>query len=307
VPPAMRAYVASKFAFELDGTTMGFLNSVEGGGLKTDVVDYKQGRLQDVWRQIGRLKYEDITIRCGMGLSPDFYKWITDFFGRKLTRKNGAILLADFNYKEKARRTFKEALISEVQIPALDGSSKEAALITVKLAPEEMTYETAQDGARIQSPERMGQQPNKVWHAANFNFKVDGWEDSFKRVTKIDQFTIKQQILEYPPTGTRRTGIKVPGRLEYPNLTVYIPAVDAEKLMKQAEARVLKYEAPGPGGMTGAIEFRTPDKTTLCTINLFGVDIVSAEPQKSEASAETIAIVKVMIQCERMEFTYSAA
>jgi hypothetical protein len=213
-------------------------------------------------------------------------------------------VMADFNYKSRARRAFMDALISEVQIPTLDGSSKDAAFMTVKLVPEDMTYETIEDGARIESPSGL-RQPNKMWHAANFSFTVDGYEDSFKRVTKIDGFSIKQQILEYP-SGHRRTPIRVPGRLEYPNLTVYIPAVDSTKIVEQATKRVLTYDAPPQGGMTGVIELRGPDKEVLCTISLSGVDIVSAEPQKGEASAETISMVKVMIQCEAMRFEYKA-
>lgn len=300
-----RAYVASKFAFELDGDgVLGFLNSAEGGGLKTDVVDYKQGRLVDVWRQVGRPKFEDISIKVGMGMSSSFYSWISDFFNRKVTRKNGALVIADFNYKQRARRSFIDALISEVQLPALDGASKEAAFMTVKLVPEGMTYETIADGPKVESPESL-RQPNKMWHAANFTFSVDGYEAAFARTTKIDQFAIKQQILEYP-SGHRRTPIRVPGRLEYPNLTVYIPAVDADAIITQANKRLLDYEAPAQGGMNGAIEFRAPDKTVLCTITLSGVDIVSAEPQKAEASAESISMVKVAIQVEAMRFTYGS-
>lgn len=303
--PGTRAYVASKFAFELDGSgVLGFLNSAEGGGLKTDVVDYKQGRLVDVWRQVGKPKFEDISIKVGMGMSTAFYTWISDFFNRKITRKNGAVVIADFDYKQRARRSFSDALISEVQLPALDGGSKEAAFMTVKIVPEGMTYETITNGARVESPENL-RQPNKMWHAANFTFTIDGYEQEFARTTKIDGFAIKQQILEYP-SGHRRTPIRVPGRLEYPNLTVYIPAVDAGKIIEQANKRLLDYEAPGQGGMTGMIEMRSPDKTVLCTINLSGVDIVSAEPQKSEASAETIALVKVAIQVESMRFTYGS-
>jgi phage tail-like protein len=284
---------------------MGFLNSAEGGGLKADVVDYKQGRLVDVWRQVGRTKFEDISIRCGMGMSKTFYTWISDFFNRKITRKNGGIVLADFNYTQRARRSFIDALISEVQMPALDGASKEAAFLTVKLVPEGMTYETINGGAKIANPESM-RQPNKVWHAANFRFSVDGFEDSFKRTMKIDAWSLKQQILEYP-SGHRRTPIRVPGRLEYPpTITVYIPTVDADAVVEQANKRLLDYEAPGQGGMTGVIELRTPDKQVLCTIDLAGVDIVSAEPQKSESNAETIAMVKVSIQIESMRFTYGA-
>ena len=301
-----RAYVASKFAFELDGDgVLGFLNSAEGGGLKTEVVDYKQGRLVDVWRQVGRPKFEDITIKVGMGMSECFYKWISDFFNRKVSRKNGGIVMADFNYKQRARRSFIDALISEVQMPALDGASKEAAFMTVKLVPEGMTYETITGDAKVESPESL-RQPNKMWHAANFRFAVDGFEAAFARTTKIDGWSIKQQILDYP-SGNQRLPLKIPGRLEYPqSLSVYIPAVDAEAVIEQAQKRLLDYDAPPQGGMTGVIELRAPDKSTLCSINLAGVDIVSAEPQKSEASAETLAMVKVVIQCESMRFTYGS-
>jgi phage tail-like protein len=299
-----RGYVASKFGFELDGEgNVGFLKDVEGGGIKTDVVDYKQGRLQDVWRQIGRLKYEDVSFKVGMGMSKAFYAWVTDFFDRKLVRKNGAIVTADFNYQERARRSFTEALISEIGLPTLEGTGKEPAFLTVKMVPEAMTYETIPEGPKLLPGAK--QSSAKQWHTANFAFWIDGYEDAFKRVMKIDALTIKQQILEYP-SGHRRAPIRVPGRLEYPNITAYIPAVDAHKLVEQANKRVLTYEAPPQGGMTGALTLMNPKMETLCTISLSGVDIVSAEPQKSESSGETISMVKVMVQCEKMSFEYAA-
>ncbi len=299
-----RAYVASKFALELDGIGMqGFLNSAEGGGVKTDVVDYRQGSLVDVWRQVGRPKFEDIVLKVGMGMSPTFYTWIEDFFTRKVSRRNGAIVAADFNYKERARRTFVDALISEVQIPTLDGSSKDAAFMTVKLVAEGMTYESVENGAKIESPPGM-RQPNKLWHSANFRFVIDGMEDACRRVTKVEGFSIKQQILEYP-SGNRRTPLRVPGRLEYPQfLTIYMPRVDADPFFEAANARLLDYDAPAEGGITGYIEFMGPDRSTLCTINMTGVDVVSAEPQKLEASAENLHMVKVMVQVEKLAFKY---
>jgi phage tail-like protein len=299
----VRAFVASKFVFVLDGMgSCGFLNSVEGAGLKTDVQDYKQGPKVDVWRQVGRPKFDDISLKVGMGMSSDFYAWISDFFNRKVTRKNGSIVAADFNYQERARRSFTDALISEVGFPALDGGSKEAAFMTVKLVPEAMTYETIENGSKIESPENL-KQPNKLWHAANFDFTIDGLQDSLKRVMKIDAFTIKQQILEYP-WGGARLPMRVPGRLEYPNLNIYVPSVDADKLTEAAQARLLDYDKPTEGGLTGALTLRAPDKSTLCTINLTGVDIVSTEAQKLEASAESIYMVKVAVQCEAMTFKY---
>src|ERR1051325_9112296 len=102
---------------------MGFLRSVDGGGLTTDIQTYQQGAIADLWRQVGRPKFGDISLQVGMGMSKVFYGWIADFFQRKLTRSSGAVVGADFNYRERSRRTFEDALISEVQMPTLDGSS----------------------------------------------------------------------------------------------------------------------------------------------------------------------------------------
>ncbi len=300
-----RAYVAAHFAldFENEGP-MGFLRSADGGGVTTDIQTYQQGRVNDLWRQVGRPKFADITLQVGMGLAPPFYSWIADFFNRKISRKSGAIIGADFNYKERTRRNFSDALIASVGVPALDGASKDAALMTVTITPEGMSYETIEDGEKIASPPGLGL-PNKMWHAANFRFNIDGFEDSLRRVIKIDAFSIKQQILEYP-SGNRRTSIRVPGRIDFPPINIYVPEVDAEPLIEQANARLLDYEKPDDGGMNASLEFIAPDKSTLATITMTGVDIVSAEPQKLDASAETVAMVKLQIQVEAMSMAYEA-
>jgi phage tail-like protein len=303
-----RAYVAAHFALDLDGDgNMGFLRSVDGGGLTTDIQTYQQGGVVDLWRQVSRPKLGDISLQCGMGLATAFYDWIKAFFKRDIVRKSGAIIVADFNFKERTRRVFTDALISEVQFPALDGSSKEAALMTIKLVPEGMEFKTTPEGkgAKLEAPQSPTQ-PNKVWHAANFRFTIDGFEQQLKRVMKIEQFSIKQQILEYP-VGHRRLPIRVPGRMEWPNLSIHLPQVDAQILIDQVKHRLVDYAKPKGGGMTGAIELLSPDKQTLCTISLTGVDIVSAEPQKIDASADSLATVKMQIQVEKMEVTFSAS
>jgi hypothetical protein len=295
-----RAYVASHFALELDGqAVIGFCRSLDGGNLKAEILTYQMGNSLDVWRQMGRPKFDDITFQVGMAMSSSFYDWISAFFNRQVQRKSGAILGADFNYNEKTRRTFTDALISEIQIPALDGSSKEAAYMTVKLTPEAMSYQ-AGSGAKLQAPQGVNQ-PSKLWMTSNFRFTVDGYEQAFKRVLKIDGITIKQQILEYP-SGNLRFPVRVPGRLEYPNINVYIPEVDVAPLRDYVKGRIV--EGKAGGGLNGAIEFMGPDKATLCTIHLKGMDILSYEPEKFDANADALHRVKVQLQVEKMEFEY---
>src|SRR5262245_61445170 len=246
---------------------MGFLRSVEGGGMTTEVQTYMSGATNDLWKQVGRPKFSDISFQVGMGMSKVFYGWIADFFKRKMTRCSGAIVTADLNYKERARRTFDDAIISELQMPSLDASSKEPALMTVKIVPENVTFSTyPEGGAKLDAPQVAGQ-PNKIWHCANFTFTVDGFADAFKRCTKIDGFGRKQQVLAYP-SGHRPTPLRVAGRIDIPNLSVYVPQVDAQKIMTQTTERLIQYKKPPASGLTGSIELLAPDKSILCTIKL---------------------------------------
>src|SRR5262249_57023069 len=103
---------------------------------------------------------------------------LADSCARTGPRKSASIGRAAFNYKERTRRSFTDALISEVQIPQLDGGSKDAALMTIKIVPEGMEFKTTDDGAKI---DNTAEDQNKLWHAANFRFTIDGFQDTFNR------------------------------------------------------------------------------------------------------------------------------
>lgn len=296
-----RQYVSSHFKLELGDRDVGFLRSAEGGGLKADILTYQQGSVQDHWRQAGRPKFDDITLSVGMNMSKDFYSWISTFFARKGERQHGAIVSADFNYRERARRTFTEALISQVDLPALDASRAEPAYMTVKIVPEMVTFET-KPGPKLQAPQRP-EQTGKLWQTRNFLLTIDGFDQACSPVTKVDQFSLKQQILEYN-TGDRRFPIRIPGKLEYPNITFYVPSVHADPFVAASKKRLVDYEAPPATRLNGAIQYLTNDQKVLCTVTLSGVDIISSEEQKLESNAEALLMHKVTIQVEKLDFEY---
>src|SRR5262245_23687248 len=166
-----RAYVSSHFALEMDAASgpkemIGFLRSLEGGAMKADVQSWKSGNIPDVWKQLGRPKFDDLSLQVSMSLSKRFYTWIEQFFSRQSERRTGASIGADFNYVERTRRNWVDGLISEVTIPALDAASKEAAHMTVKITPEQMSEEKG-SGKRINAKEH---DAHKRWHSANFRF-----------------------------------------------------------------------------------------------------------------------------------------
>jgi hypothetical protein len=302
-PAPPRAYTAAHFGLELDSKRpVGFIRSIEGGGVSTELINYQYGDKYDIWRQLGRPKYEDFKIQCGMGMSFEFMAWIELFFEGKGPRKNGAILAADGQYIEQARREFADAMITEIAIPKLDGSDKGAAYATITIAPEKMTFMKG-NGQKL--PAAVGSwKGQQLWTACNFEFTIDGFEPHLLRCTKIDGFSIKQKPIDYP-YGEAAGGLKIPGRIEWPNISFYIPKVDAKALIDEF-AKYAGHTKQGltDGGKTGSIVCQDAVKNELFSLNLTGMHIKSVTPDKGDAGSDEIKQVKFEVGVEKMEFDW---
>jgi phage tail-like protein len=296
-----RAYAAAHFAMELDGIEkLGMFRSIEGGGIKADVMTYQNGGTYDRWRQLGKPKFEDIKLAVGMAMSEPFYTWIADFFQGNAVRKNGAIIAADFYYKERARRVFSEAMIKELVFPKLDAADKNTAYMNVTLGVEDIVF---QKGDAKDLRQNAGDEAQKQWKACNFRFSLAGFEDACRRVTKIDSFTVKQNLLEYA-SGGRRSVTKTPSTMDFPQLSFYLPEADAQPMFEHFMKRGVKGEVPGR--LNGHIETydNSEAKTTGFTLDFEAADILNVAPDKSDASSEEIKQVKVELYCESMKFKY---
>jgi hypothetical protein len=300
-----RAYSAAHFVLELDGKKdIGIIRSVDGGGVKSEIVTYQMGDTHDLWRQIGKPKYEDLKLEFSMSFSKEFYVWIQAFFQGDVVRKSGAIAAGDFHYKERARREFKDALISEITFPKLDGSDKNACYMQATVVPETLRFAK---GSNADLQPIIGSLRQKLWSASNFNLVLEGpFGEGCKRCTKIDSFTIKQQVQEYH-AGEVRDSIRVPGILEFPNVTFYVPEADAQPFIDHYTKYGIGGEVQKSTRYTGAIELRDNSASDLCRVNLFGVDLASVSTDKSEAGSDKIKETKIEISVERMEFIYETA
>ena len=308
-----RAYGAAHFGLELDGNKqLAMFRSVEGGAVKADVMVYHHAINKDTgynrYRQLGRPKFDDIKMQVGMSMSKPLYEWLQDFLVGKPTRKNGAIVAADFHFKERARRTFTNALIKELTFPKLEGKDTHAAYMTVALAIEDMAFE-AGGGAAISFSGNPDNQ--RLWTAKNFRLNIDGLPGS-TRCTKIDSFTIKQQIIEYPMGGFKNAQ-KTPSVLEFPNISFYIPEADAEPFIKHMQQQV-GFGGSGngkvrdPASLNGHLDIFDNDqkKNVIFSLNFYGAEIVSATPDKHDADSTEAKQVRIEMFTERMEFFYPA-
>ena len=265
--PAPRSYSAGLFLLSLDGEAA-VLKDVDGGTIKGEVV----------------------TIKIGMSMGKGLYEWIKASLDETHLRKNGYVVAADYNYKAKRYRHFRDALITEITIPALDGLSKDTSFFTIKFDAEEITYQ-AGDDADIKGVANTKQ---KTWLTSNFRLRLGDLPCG--RVSKIDSFTIKQHI-QQGVVGEQRISTKEPTGFEITNLKVTFSASDVKPW-----ATFFDDFVKGQGAeLSGAIEFLDPSlKEVLGSVDLFQVGIFSLAEDKGEANKDSIKRWTAELYVKRM-------
>jgi len=301
-----RSFVSGNFFFNLDGVKCGFIKSAEGGSITADVIEETPTQGGFTKKHIGNPKYEDIALQLGFSNDKAIYEWITASWKLSHQRKNGSVVTADFRHRPVSERQFFNALITEVTVPTLDASDTDPGFLTLKLTPE--FTRTLKAGGSLPSPV-----PARAWRPANFRLVIDGVDTS--RVSKIDSFTIKQQIID-DPIGETRDPQKQPGKLEFPNLKITFAESSAQSWLDWLEDFVVKGNSGDDREKGGRIEFLSPNlQTVLGTITLVNVGIVTVGPAKAARNPcqsgcpadpddvrDAIGKMQAVLYVERMEF-----
>ncbi len=296
-----RSYAAERFAVELDGATTGVVRSVEGGAASADVVTEKLGPDGIRHKHVAGVKYDDIIITCGAGMSKSFYSWIADSFNRKYSRKDGAIVGSDHHLAEASRLDFFHALISEVGFPALDAGSKEAAYMTVTLSPE-YTRRQRGKGSQLASSSPKAQ---KQWLRNSFHLDIDGLD--CKMVTNVDAITVQQAVDEYG-VGESRDYEKQPSYLNVSNLAIELPEAHADSFYNWIEDFVIKGHSEQSAEKSGTLQYIAPNlKDVHFTLTFHNLGIFKLSPLKATSEKEGVRSVRAEMYCEAISFSYGAA
>ena len=307
----VRSYAAGNFFLNLEGVKTGFIKSTEGGSATAQVIEEKPAPGGFAKKHIGNLKYEEITLQLGFSNERSLYDWIAASWKMNYQRKNGSIVAADFRHRPKSERQFFNALITELTVPACDASEMDPGFLTLKLAPE-LTRAVAPAGSLPSPP------PARAWRPANFRLIIDGLDTS--RVSKIDSFTVKQQIVENA-VGSERDYGKEPGKLEFPNLKITFAESSAQTWLDWLEDFVVKGNAGDDKERGGTLEFLSPNQgTVLARIRFFNMGIVSVGPAKAvrnpcnsgcpadpEDVRDAFGKMQAELYVERMEFEAAGA
>jgi hypothetical protein len=290
---AARAFTPGMFFLEVEGQPVP-VRSAEGGFPRADVITEPLGPSPFVKKHIGLPKFGEIAVECDPVMPKPLFDWVNSALNMTPTKRNGAIVTADFNRKEQSRLQFNNALISEIGFPSCDGASKDAGYLTVKCAPE-FTQPLAGKGTDV--PGALGAR-TKAWLVSNFRLTIPGLDCS--RVMKIEAFTIRQKTAQ-DTLGQSRDFLKEPGKLEFPNLCVYVAEAYAGTFYAWFQDMVLKGNSGEQNERVGTLELLDPTMHgALLTVTFQHLGLFAFAPEKAISSTEAIRRVKVEMYCEQI-------
>ncbi len=281
---------SAKYGLELEGRFAGWLISAES----TQDAPEKTGR-----KQISGEDFEELGVKCGAGMSSEFYQWLAETCANKHTRKGGAIIAGDFNYKEMTRVAFKGALITEVGLPALDAASKEAAKMTIKFSPEYSRFaSTAGGGPAIGAWPGPDGATQKKWLCSNFRLRITGLDQACSRVSKIDSFVVKQTVVKRPSGGGQHDYQKEPAALETPNLVITFPESSSKEFNDWHKDFVIQGHNGQDKEKEGTLEYLGPDlKEVLLTVTFHGLRMLKVAPDNIVSRDQANRRIKCEMSC----------
>lgn len=307
-----RMFVPGSFALTIDGANVGILKGMDGGEVSGEVIKENAGPDGIIRKHLGQPRYGDIVMEFGAGLDPKFYDWVAASWSRSYSRKSGAISSLGVDGREVSRLEFSNALVSETVIPECDAASRDAAYLSVRLSPQ--TTRSGSSGGRSlagRPPAATvglkgapaggpGQKTSMALLSRSFRLTVAGIDTS--RVTRIESFSVKLAGVQDSP-GDTRDYLKVPGRVEYPNLTLYVPEAFAKPWQDWFDDFVIRGNNSQDRERAGKLELLSPDlQTVLFTIGLKNLGICKLNPASGEANRDTVRRVKIELYCEEMTF-----
>jgi hypothetical protein len=293
-----RSYTAGHFEMVLDGHySTAYLKSVDGGFMKQQLVDEPVGPQNLRVKHTSVADIEPFSIDFGISGADDILKWIQSSWKKDYTRRNGSISHANFNLKKTFEHEFREALITETSFPALDGASKDAAYMKIKVQPEYVRPKKIASSEMARGD--LGSK-QKLWLPSAFRFTIDG-VTGLEHTNKLEAFTIKQGIKKMY-VGRERLPQIEPTKIEFPDLTGTVALEYADKLFEWHDKYVMKGQRDTRALKTGSLEFLAPKRDkTLFSINLYDVGLAALQVLPSTANQDMIKRVKFQLFVGRME------
>ena len=262
---------STRFALELEGEFGGWVPKVTSGGAHADLVAWAGGE-----KNIGTVRFEDLVLSCGPGMSNAFYSWVADAcnnMARGTRRMDGAILTCDAQNKVLSRLEWNGGSISAIGFPPLDVESKNPAALTVKVSPR-FTRTLSGDGTAVRS---IFSRP-RPWLGSAFRLEIDGLEVACKRVARIRAITISHDVRNVVVGSFFRDYQNEPDGICLPNVVIVFTESSAHEFYEWFHDFVILGKNSASREKNGSLEFLTPNMgSTLFSLqfNHLGIDQIT--------------------------------
>jgi hypothetical protein len=281
MPALKRAFLPVKYVLRLKEEAT-FLSAVKGGNIRGEVHSTPGSPRYYSRKHIAHLQVEDFTIHIGMAISKSLSDWINTSWRSRPPRFDGSVLACDFDLSIQSERVFKNALIREITIPALDASAKTPGLLSVRFSPEKVQYKKGE--GKLDAPLLSKQ---KLWQSGNFRLEIENLDTS--GVQKIDSFSI----------STSNTSPRT-RKIDFPDLKISLSANFSEGWHEWFDDFVIHGNNGDDRERKGTLVFLSPDlQTELGRIDLHHLGIFALSPD--ESGTGDINKLTAELYCERME------
>jgi hypothetical protein len=288
-----RGYSAGYVAIELEGRHAGTVRSAEGGDAYAEVVAEPPVGSR-VPKHIANLGYSPIVVTVGPEMDGEIYDWVIDLLDGKQTYKDGAIVLLDYDGREKSRLDWDHAVISEVVFPALDTSEQDRVEIRISIEPERVSR-TAGNGA-IRSLTSM--QKNTSYRTNQFRFSISGLESATSKVRSIEEIVVRRRKAEQ---ADERREYETSSTLELSDVAFTVGDPDAAAVMEWFDNFVIKGRSEDSFERTATLALLDmQSRTDLLRIELDGVGPFRMTRQRHVSGQAATATTRIEMYCERV-------
>lgn len=132
------------FNFRVEITTMSeavaAFREVSGLTANIDVTEYREGNSRDLHpkKLFGLRKYSNVSLKKGITTNNELWLWYRQVVNGVADRRNGAIVLLDEEHNDVLRWNFYEAWPCKLDLPTLNATTNEVAVIAMELAVEKL-------------------------------------------------------------------------------------------------------------------------------------------------------------------------
>jgi len=275
--------------------TVTLLRDASGGATFANVVRQSGPNDHFARKSLGGARTEDFVVNVATPSSSGLVQWIAASWGPKTSTRSGAVLTCDAERTIIGEQAFGGALISETTMPALDGSAKEPAALTVRFVAAK-TLPTISPAEKPKLP--VSEAPSKPWLPSLFRLEIAGLECT--KVSRIDGFTVRRDFKGAP-------GEPTPSPIDFPDLRIFLSMVSAQTWIDWHKRMVIDGRGGDQEEKKGTIRLLSADlMTELARIELAGLGIYRLKPERPVPDAALERLV-ADLYCEQMTLITSGA